>query len=203
MEFLAFIGNIHIVGLGVAETAVLTPQAEQAITSADAVIGSERQLQTIAPLLGHIDTVSTNTVSTNTTSTGTKKTDKQIIPTVILPPLSELKALIQHLAVDAVNKATEHEATYAGSGSSSVVPSLVILASGDPLHYGIGRWLSQHIHAQQLHFYPAVSSIQAACHQVGLSLQDVNVLSLHGRPLAKIRTQLQVQQPLVILTDCL
>jgi precorrin-6Y C5,15-methyltransferase (decarboxylating) len=78
---------------------------------------------------------------------------------------------------------------------------IVVLASGDPLYYGIGRWLVQNIDNGQLNFYPAVSSIQAACHQLGLSLQDVEVISLHGRPLEKIRTQLHRNKKLVVLTD--
>jgi len=81
------------------------------------------------------------------------------------------------------------------------VSNLAVLASGDPLYYGIGRWFSKHFNDRQLHFYPAVSSIQMACHQLGLSLQDVEVLSLHGRPLEKIRSKLKARQTLVILTD--
>jgi len=81
------------------------------------------------------------------------------------------------------------------------VTRLAVLASGDPLYYGIGRWFSHNYPERQLHFYPAVSSIQMVCHQLGLSLQDVDVLSLHGRPLEKIRSKLRANQTLVILTD--
>lgn len=81
------------------------------------------------------------------------------------------------------------------------VTSLAVLASGDPLYYGIGRWFSKNVSDQQLHFYPAVSSIQMACHELGLSLQDVEVLSLHGRPFEKIRSKLKAGKTLVILTD--
>ena len=84
---------------------------------------------------------------------------------------------------------------------SSSAKTTVVLASGDPLFYGIGRWFSKHFAAEQLTFYPAVSSVQAGCHALGWSLQDVDVLSLHGRPLNKIRRQLQAQQRLAILTD--
>lgn len=79
--------------------------------------------------------------------------------------------------------------------------SVVVLASGDPLFYGIGRWFTKNIDTNQLAFYPAVSSVQAACHALGLALQDVEVVSLHGRPLEKIRTKLQANQTLLVLTD--
>jgi precorrin-6Y C5,15-methyltransferase (decarboxylating) len=97
----------------------------------------------------------------------------------LLPLLSQLKK-----AVDALSHRT-----------------IAILASGDPLYYGIGRWANQQLTQQQLYFYPAVSSVQAACHQLGLSLQNVDVISLHGRPLVSMRSVLNAQQTLVILTD--
>lgn len=78
---------------------------------------------------------------------------------------------------------------------------IVILASGDPLYFGIGRWFSQQYDQQQLRFYPAVSSIQAACHEIGLSLQDVDIISLHGRPLHSLRRHIKQNQSLVMLTD--
>ncbi|MFT5721957.1 MAG: precorrin-6Y C5,15-methyltransferase (decarboxylating), partial [Motiliproteus sp.] len=99
-----------------------------------------------------------------------------------LPKLAELQAVLDRYAVQ---------------GRASIA----ILASGDPLFYGIGRWFGQHIDPQRLYFYPAVSSVQAACHCLGLSLQDVRVVSLHGRPVEKIRTYLKSRQQLVILTD--
>ena len=83
--------------------------------------------------------------------------------------------------------------------------TFAIMASGDPLYYGIGRWFKQHFSGawaqNKLHYYPAISSIQAACHRLGMALQDVEVLSLHGRPLAKLKTRLRAQQPVLILTD--
>ncbi|NQZ13112.1 MAG: precorrin-6y C5,15-methyltransferase (decarboxylating) subunit CbiE [Algicola sp.] len=79
--------------------------------------------------------------------------------------------------------------------------TITVLASGDPLHYGIGRWLVRQFGIDRLDFYPAVSSVQAACHALGIALQDVEVLSLHGRPVEKIRSKLCKAQQLVVLTD--
>jgi precorrin-6Y C5,15-methyltransferase (decarboxylating) len=81
------------------------------------------------------------------------------------------------------------------------VTQVVVLASGDPLYYGIGAWLMRTFSPENLMFYPNVSSIQVACHRLGLSLQDVNVLSLHGRPLSSLRRHLQSNSTLVLLTD--
>ncbi|TYL47345.1 precorrin-6y C5,15-methyltransferase (decarboxylating) subunit CbiE [Marinomonas sp. IMCC 4694] len=81
------------------------------------------------------------------------------------------------------------------------VRQVVVLASGDPLFYGIGAWLVRTFSAENLCFYPNVSSVQVACHRLGLSLQDVQVVSLHGRPLATLRRYLQSNKTLVLLTD--
>ncbi|MGB1258024.1 MAG: precorrin-6y C5,15-methyltransferase (decarboxylating) subunit CbiE, partial [Thiolinea sp.] len=101
------------------------------------------------------------------------------IPTHELPPLQQLPELL---------------AQYDGQ-------DVCLLASGDPLYYGIGRWLLQRYTRNQLTFYPAVSSIQAACHALGLALQDVQVVSLHGRPLATLRRHLARNSTILCLTD--
>jgi len=97
--------------------------------------------------------------------------------TAILPKLKQLKALIESAS------------------------NVVILGSGDPLYYGIGRWISQQFSDAQILFFPAVSSITAACHCLGFAQQDVTVLSLHGRPLDKLKVALKAQQTLLLLTD--
>lgn len=102
--------------------------------------------------------------------------------TLELPKLSELKKWLEkQQALD--------------------VQSIVVLASGDPLYYGIGRWFGNHFDISQLTFYPGISSIQSACHELGLSLQDVDVLSLHGRPVQQIRKNIKCNQNLLLLTD--
>ena len=151
--------NIHIIGLGVAAPAQLDAAALIALQRSGAVIGSERQLQTLAAVL---------------------TPEQQQYP---LPKLSQLPALIEKV------------------GTQPNFSSVAILASGDPLYFGIGRWFSQNFSRQALHFYPAVSSIQAACHALGLSLQDVDVISLHGRDKVTIRRRLQAGRTLVMLTD--
>ena len=78
---------------------------------------------------------------------------------------------------------------------------IVVLASGDPLFYGIGRWFSKHFPRDSIHYYTAVSSVQAACHAVGLSLQYVRVCSLHGRPVESLRSQFKRKRTLAILSD--
>lgn len=79
--------------------------------------------------------------------------------------------------------------------------SVALLASGDPLFYGIGKWVRTTFPEIDVEFHPAISSLQAACHRLGLSLQDVTVVSLHGRPRASLRVHLRAGRDLLVLTD--
>ena len=78
---------------------------------------------------------------------------------------------------------------------------LVILASGDPLFFGIGAWLRRHVAPSELLFSPNISSIQAAFSYLKQPWQDVEIISLHGRPLISIRPHLRNQHWYAILTD--
>lgn len=59
----------------------------------------------------------------------------------------------------------------------------VVLASGDPLFYGIGRLLTAHFPPEALLFLPHLSSVQLAFARLKMSWHDAQVVSLHGRPL--------------------
>ncbi len=58
---------------------------------------------------------------------------------------------------------------------------VAVLASGDPLFFGIGRALSARFSCDRLHFVPGPTSIQSLCAALGRSWEDVQVFSLHGR----------------------
>ena len=49
--------NIHIIGLGVSEFAELSTQTQTVLGGCDMVIGSSRQLDTVASLLDGIDII--------------------------------------------------------------------------------------------------------------------------------------------------
>ena len=56
-----------------------------------------------------------------------------------------------------------------------------ILASGDPLCYGIGGTLLRYISIEQMTIIPAPSTFSLICARLGWSLTDVETLSLCGR----------------------
>jgi precorrin-6Y C5,15-methyltransferase (decarboxylating) len=68
---------------------------------------------------------------------------------------------------------------------------VVVLASGDPFHYGVGDLLRRSIPATETLCLPHASSFTLAAAQLGWSLQDVALVSLHGRVLEGIVRYLQ------------
>jgi len=56
-----------------------------------------------------------------------------------------------------------------------------ILASGDPLFFGIGALVVRRIGATHVEFIPAPSSMQWAFARIGLNWDDARFLSFHGR----------------------
>ncbi|MFI5265966.1 MAG: precorrin-6y C5,15-methyltransferase (decarboxylating) subunit CbiE [Chloroflexota bacterium] len=77
----------------------------------------------------------------------------------------------------------------------------VVLASGDPLLFGIGATLVRELGREQVRILPGVSSVQMAFARVGEPWHDATVLSAHGRPLADVLPQAVAATKLAILTD--
>ena len=77
-----------------------------------------------------------------------------------------------------------------------------VLASGDPLWFGIGRLLLQRFGPERLRFHPAPSSLQLAFARIGRPWHDAAWVSLHGREPEPLAARLQ-QRPaaLAVLTD--
>ncbi len=78
----------------------------------------------------------------------------------------------------------------------------VVLASGDPLWFGIGRLLLQRFGPEALAFEPAPSSMQLAFARIGRPWQDASWISLHGRDSEALAAALQKRPAaLAVLTD--
>ncbi|WP_394154286.1 precorrin-6y C5,15-methyltransferase (decarboxylating) subunit CbiE [Vibrio maritimus] len=78
---------------------------------------------------------------------------------------------------------------------------VVVLASGDPLFFGIGTTLLKQLPKQELAFIPSHSSPQLAFSRLGISWPRAQYLSLHGRELIGIVSQMQSAELYVLLTD--
>jgi precorrin-6Y C5,15-methyltransferase (decarboxylating) len=79
---------------------------------------------------------------------------------------------------------------------------IVILVSGDPLFFGLGRFLLTQLPAEELRFHPHLSSVQLAFNRLKISWQDAQVVSLHGRDFDELIKLLQQGvEKIAILTD--
>jgi len=78
---------------------------------------------------------------------------------------------------------------------------LVVLASGDPMFFGIGRALVEEVGSLSLRILPHPSSISLACASLGWPVEDIDVISLVGRPLASLTTSLHHGQRLLVLSS--
>jgi precorrin-6Y C5,15-methyltransferase (decarboxylating) len=79
--------------------------------------------------------------------------------------------------------------------------TVVVLASGDPLLFGIGASLVRRLGRERVRFHPAPSSVQLAFAAAGEPWHDAIILSAHGRELASIVPQAMAATRLAILTD--
>jgi precorrin-6B C5,15-methyltransferase / cobalt-precorrin-6B C5,C15-methyltransferase len=77
---------------------------------------------------------------------------------------------------------------------------VVVLASGDPFHWGVGVTLARHIPPEEMLALPAPSSFSLAASRLGWALQEVATLSLHARPLETIIPHLQPRARILALT---
>ncbi|MBW1841050.1 MAG: precorrin-6y C5,15-methyltransferase (decarboxylating) subunit CbiE [Deltaproteobacteria bacterium] len=58
---------------------------------------------------------------------------------------------------------------------------IVVLASGDPLFFGIGAFLIKSLGPENVRVYPNVSTVSAAFARLKMPWNDAHVVSLHGR----------------------
>ncbi|MER8905972.1 precorrin-6y C5,15-methyltransferase (decarboxylating) subunit CbiE [Mesorhizobium sp. M0772] len=76
-----------------------------------------------------------------------------------------------------------------------------VLASGDPFFHGVGATLARKVKPGQMHVIPAPSATSLAAARLGWALQDIEVISLHGRPLDLIRPLLHPRARILALTS--
>ncbi|MFL1549957.1 precorrin-6y C5,15-methyltransferase (decarboxylating) subunit CbiE [Pseudomonas sp. D47] len=76
-----------------------------------------------------------------------------------------------------------------------------VLASGDPMFYGVGASLARQVAAEELLILPAPSSVSLAAARLGWPLQEVVTLSVVARPLAALNAHLASGVRLLVLSN--
>ncbi|MBW4602083.1 MAG: precorrin-6y C5,15-methyltransferase (decarboxylating) subunit CbiE [Calothrix sp. FI2-JRJ7] len=78
--------------------------------------------------------------------------------------------------------------------------SVCVLASGDPMCFGIGVTLTRFIDISEMTIIPAPSAFSLACARLGWSLTDVETFSLCGRPVELANSYFYPGAKLLILS---
>ena len=77
---------------------------------------------------------------------------------------------------------------------------VVVLASGDPLWFGVASMLARHVGWERVRVLPAVSSFQLAAARMGWAVQEVACVSCCGRPVGALVPHLQPGGRLLVLS---
>ena len=75
-----------------------------------------------------------------------------------------------------------------------------ILATGDPLSFGIGNTLTRIFSINEMQIFPSLSASTLACARMGWSHTETDLISLHGRSIATLETFLRPRGKLIILS---
>ena len=97
---------------------------------------------------------------------------------------------------EAVTKILDWRPSEPGSGKK-----VAVMASGDPLCYGIAAKLLRHLPIEEIWIKPALSTFSLICSRVGWSLPDIETLTIHGRPLEMLHTFVQPGAKLLVLNQ--
>ncbi|MCG8424123.1 MAG: precorrin-6y C5,15-methyltransferase (decarboxylating) subunit CbiE [Proteobacteria bacterium] len=145
---------ITVVGIGADGCLSLTSRAMNAVSSAQVLVGGERQLAFFAEFAGQ----------------------RIVLKDGVLAALRE----VEELAAD---------------------NNVCILASGDPLFFGIGSLVMRQFGVQHVDIIPQPSSVQWAFARIGLKWDDAHFLSLHGRRRNEFITRVKAMNKVACLTD--
>jgi len=79
---------------------------------------------------------------------------------------------------------------------------IVVLASGDPLFYGIGTRISRELGGDRVTVLPNISAIAAAFARINVAWEHAEVISFHGRDQrGALLLALKTGVPVAVLTD--
>ena len=78
---------------------------------------------------------------------------------------------------------------------------VAVLATGDPMFYGIGVTLARRFERGELVIVPNVGAIAHVCARLGWPEAEVEAVTLHGRPLELLNYHMLPGARLVILSD--
>jgi len=79
--------------------------------------------------------------------------------------------------------------------------TVCVLASGDPLFFGLGALVMARVGAEHVDVIPHPSSVQLAFARVGIKWDDATCISVHGKSAQGLVTRLKRAHKVAVLTD--
>ena len=167
---------LHIVGVGEAGLAELPQSVRPLLTYAETILGPARFLEQVEPA---------DRPSAAADLFDPEQVSRRSFEAVARALNGEQPTFAPHAPADDTRKLIEWEGPLATMIDQVLAlrgTPTVILASGDPMWFGIGATLSLHLVASEFAVYPHPSAFQLAAARLRWPLQSVTLLSLHGRP---------------------
>jgi len=78
---------------------------------------------------------------------------------------------------------------------------ITVLASGDPMHFGVGATLGRRFGAGALAVFPVPGAFSLAAARMGWSIPDCRLLTIHGRPLENLGLYVSPGARLLVLSQ--
>ena len=79
--------------------------------------------------------------------------------------------------------------------------TVTVVASGDPLFFGIGKYITEHYDPDDIYIVPEVSSLQVALSRLGMGAGHMVAISLHGRKIKGLAQKIRNKRKIAIFTD--
>lgn len=79
--------------------------------------------------------------------------------------------------------------------------NIAVLASGDPMFYGVGQLLLKKLGRDDVEILPQPNSIQLAFARIRKKWDDADIITLHAKPIEGFVTKLKRIRKLAVLTD--
>lgn len=79
--------------------------------------------------------------------------------------------------------------------------AVTILATGDPMHFGIGATMRRMVESDEMLVIPSPSGFSLAAARMGWGLSDVSCISLHGRAVAGLQSHVLPGNRILSLTS--
>jgi precorrin-6Y C5,15-methyltransferase (decarboxylating) len=77
---------------------------------------------------------------------------------------------------------------------------VVVLATGDPMHFGIGVTLAKKVAREEIAIHPHLSAFTLAASRLAWPLAEAECLTFHGRPIELLTAAVTPRQKLMILS---